>query len=122
MLINGHYLEVQELQFNFLSYEVVSGLSLLAPLMMIGSLSLIDINNYQAGGISNWIIWSQPVAFVLFVIAGFAETNRTPFDLLEHEAELVAGYATEYSGMRWGCFYWRICKPFYNFIFSFIIF
>lgn len=88
-----------------LSYEVVSGLALLAPLMMVGSLSLIDINNYQVGGLSDWLIWSQPLAFVLFVIAGFAETNRTPFDLLEHEAEIVAGYATEYSGMRWGMFF-----------------
>jgi len=88
-----------------LSYEVVSGLSLLAPLMLVGSLSLIDINNYQAGGISNWIIWTQPLAFFLFVIAGYAETNRTPFDLLEHEAEIIAGYATEYSGMRWGMFF-----------------
>jgi NADH-quinone oxidoreductase subunit H len=89
----------------FLSYEVVTGLSLLAPIMMVGSLSLIDFNNYQAGGIGNWIIWSQPVAFILFVISGFAETNRTPFDLLEHEAEIVSGYATEYSGMRWGMFF-----------------
>ncbi len=88
-----------------LSYEVVSGLALLAPLMLVGSLSLIDINNYQAGGISNWIIWSQPLAFFLFLIAGYAETNRTPFDLLEHEAEIIAGYATEYSGMRWGMFF-----------------
>lgn len=88
-----------------LSYEVVTGLSILAPLMMVGSLSLIDINNYQAGGFSNWLIWTQPVAFILFLIAGFAETNRTPFDLLEHEAEVVAGYATEYSGMRWGMFF-----------------
>ncbi len=88
-----------------LSYEVVTGLSILAPLMMIGSLSLIDINNYQAGGITNWLIWTQPVAFFLFLIAGFAETNRTPFDLLEHEAEVVSGYATEYSGMRWGMFF-----------------
>jgi NADH-quinone oxidoreductase subunit H len=88
-----------------LSYEVVSGLSLLAPLMMVGSLSLIDINNFQSGGFTDWIIWSQPLAFLLFTIAGFAETNRTPFDLLEHEAELVAGYATEYSGMRWGMFF-----------------
>ena len=88
-----------------LSYEVVTGLSVLAPLMMVGSLSLIDINNYQAGGVFNWLIWSQPLAFILFLIAGYAETNRTPFDLLEHEAEIVAGYATEYSGMRWGMFF-----------------
>jgi NADH-quinone oxidoreductase subunit H len=88
-----------------LSYEVVTGLSILAPLMLVGSLSLIDINNYQAGGITNWLIWTQPVAFLLFLIAGFAETNRTPFDLLEHEAEVIAGYATEYSGMRWGMFF-----------------
>jgi len=88
-----------------LSYEVVTGLSILAPLMMVGSLSLIDINNYQAGGVSNWIVWTQPLAFGLFLIAGYAETNRTPFDLLEHEAEIVAGYATEYSGMRWGMFF-----------------
>ncbi|MEA3513610.1 MAG: NADH-quinone oxidoreductase subunit NuoH [Campylobacterota bacterium] len=88
-----------------LSYEVVTGLSILAPLMLVGSLSLIDINNYQAGGISNWLIWTQPLAFFLFLIAGYAETNRTPFDLLEHEAEVVAGYATEYSGMRWGMFF-----------------
>ena len=88
-----------------LSYEVVSGLALLAPLMLVGSLSLIDLNDAQAGGLSDWMVWTQPLAFVLFVIAGFAETNRTPFDLLEHEAELVAGYATEYSGLRWGMFF-----------------
>lgn len=89
----------------FLSFEVVTGLSLLAPIMLIGSLSLIDINNYQAGGFGNWLIWTQPVAFVLFMISAFAETNRTPFDLLEHEAEVISGYATEYSGMRWGMFF-----------------
>ncbi len=89
----------------FLSYEVVTGLSLLAPIMIVGSLSLIDFNNYQAGGITNWIVWKQPLAFILFLIAGYAETNRTPFDLLEHEAEVVSGYATEYSGMRWGMFF-----------------
>ncbi|NOX16500.1 MAG: NADH-quinone oxidoreductase subunit NuoH [Epsilonproteobacteria bacterium] len=88
-----------------LSFEVVSGLSILAPLMMIGSLSLIDINDFQIGGITNWLVWKQPLAFVLFAIAGFAETNRTPFDLIEFEAEIVSGYATEYSGMRWGLFF-----------------
>ncbi len=87
-----------------LSYEVVTGLSILAPLMLVGSLSLIDINNYQ-GQEGVWMLVYQPVAFILFLIAGFAETNRTPFDLLEHEAEVVAGYATEYSGMRWGMFF-----------------
>jgi NADH-quinone oxidoreductase subunit H len=87
-----------------LSYEIITGLSLLAPIMLVGSLSLIDMNNYQATeGV--WMLVYQPVAFVLFLIAGFAETNRTPFDLLEHEAEVVAGYATEYSGMRWGMFF-----------------
>jgi len=89
----------------FLSYEVVTGLSILAPIMLVGSLSFVDFNDYQAGGIGSWLIWQQPVAFVLFLIAGFAETNRTPFDLLEHEAEVVSGYATEYSGMRWGMFF-----------------
>jgi len=89
----------------FLSYEVVTGLSILAPIMLVGSLSFVDFNNYQQGGVTNWLIWQQPVAFVLFLIAGFAETNRTPFDLLEHEAEVVSGYATEYSGMRWGMFF-----------------
>ncbi len=88
-----------------LSFEVVTGFSLLAPLMLIGSLSLIDINNYQAGGISNWLVWQQPVACLLFLMAAYAETNRTPFDLLEHEAEIVSGYCTEYSGLKWGLFF-----------------
>jgi len=88
-----------------LSFEVVSGLSILAPIMMMGTLSLIDMNDYQIGGVANWLIWKQPLAFVLFAIAGFAETNRTPFDLVEFEAEVVSGYATEYSGMRWGLFF-----------------
>ena len=88
-----------------LSFEVVSAISLLGPIMMIGSLSLIDINNFQAGGIFSWLIFSQPVAFILFMIAIFAETNRTPFDLIEFEAEIVSGYATEYSGLRWGMFF-----------------
>ncbi|WP_024954904.1 NADH-quinone oxidoreductase subunit NuoH [Sulfurospirillum arcachonense] len=88
-----------------LSFEVVSGLALLAPLMLIGSLSLIDINDFQNGGFSSWLVWQQPLAFLLFAIAGFAETNRTPFDLIEYEAEIVSGYATDYSGMRWGLFF-----------------
>jgi NADH-quinone oxidoreductase subunit H len=89
----------------FISYEVVTGLSLLAPLMMVGSFSLIDFNNYQAGGIGDWIIWSQPVAFVLFWIAAFAETGRTPFHLVANDHEIIDGFGTEYSGMRWGLFF-----------------
>lgn len=88
-----------------LSFEVVAGLSLLAPLMLIGSLSLININDYQMGGVSNWMIWQQPLAFILFVISAFAETNRAPFDFVEFEAEIVSGFATDYSGMRWGLFF-----------------
>ena len=87
----------------FLSYEVITGLSILAPIMIVGSLSFISFNNYQIE--NHWLILYQPVAFILFLIAGFAETNRTPFDLLEHEAEIISGYATEYSGMRWGMFF-----------------
>lgn len=88
-----------------LSFEVVSGLSVLAPIMIIGSLSLIDINDYQNDGVMSWLIWKQPLAFLLFAMAGFMETNRSPFDTIEFEAEVVSGYATEYSGMRWGLFF-----------------
>jgi len=92
----------------FLSYEVVTGLSILAPIMLVGSLSFVDFNTYQHEELGRWLVFHSPmtvVAFILFLIAGFAETNRTPFDLLEHEAEVVSGYATEYSGMRWGMFF-----------------
>ena len=89
----------------FISYEVVSGLAILAPLMMVGSLSLLDINDYQAGGITHWIAFSQPVAFILFWIAAFAETGRTPFHLIANDHELIDGFGTEYSGMRWGLFF-----------------
>jgi NADH-quinone oxidoreductase subunit H len=90
----------------FLSYEVITGLSILAPIMLVGSLSFVDFNNYQLQ--EGWLLFHSPmtvIAFILFLIAGFAETNRTPFDLLEHEAEVISGYATEYSGMRWGMFF-----------------
>jgi NADH-quinone oxidoreductase subunit H len=89
----------------FISYEVVSGLAVLAPIMMVGSLSLVDFNNYQADGIGSWIVWSQPVAFVLFWIAAFAETGRTPFHLIANDHEIIDGFGTEYSGMRWGLFF-----------------
>jgi NADH-quinone oxidoreductase subunit H len=89
----------------FISYEVITGLALLAPLMMVGSLSLVDINNFQKGGFGDWIMFSQPVAFVLFWIAAFAETGRTPFHLVANDHEIIDGFGTEYSGMRWGLFF-----------------
>ena len=89
----------------FISYEVITGLSILAPIMMVGSLSLIDFNEYQSGGITDWIVWSQPVAFILFWIAAFAETGRTPFHLIANDHEIIDGFGTEYSGMRWGLFF-----------------
>ena len=87
----------------FISYEVVTGLSILAPVMMVGSLSLVDFNNWQIE--NGWIVWYQPVAFVLFWIAAFAETGRTPFHLVANDHEIIEGFGTEYSGMRWGLFF-----------------
>jgi len=87
----------------FISYEVVTGLSILAPIMMVGSLSLIDFNDYQAQ--NGWIMFTQPVAFILFWIAAFAETGRTPFHLIANDHEIIDGFGTEYSGMRWGLFF-----------------
>jgi len=87
----------------FISYEVVTGLAALAPIMLVGSLSLIDFNNYQIE--NGWLVWSQPIAFILFWIAAFAETGRTPFHLIANDHEIIDGFGTEYSGMRWGLFF-----------------
>jgi len=87
----------------FISYEVVTGLSILAPIMLVGSLSLIDFNNYQID--NGWLAFTQPVAFILFWIAAFAETGRTPFHLIANDHEIIDGFGTEYSGMRWGLFF-----------------
>jgi NADH-quinone oxidoreductase subunit H len=84
------------------SYEVSLALSVLGIVLMAGSLSLVDIVAEQ--GSSWWYVVPQAVGFVVFLIAGTAETNRAPFDLPEADTELVAGYHTEYSGMRWGLF------------------
>jgi len=89
-----------------ISYEVAIGLSLLGVAMMAGSLSLVDIVEAQgSGGKGIWFIVPQFVGFLVFMIAGFAESARPPFDLPESDAELVAGYNTEYSGMRFGSFF-----------------
>jgi len=82
------------------SYEVAMGLSMIALLMMTGTLSLKEISMQQHGW--HWNVIYQPVGFLIFLICAFAETNRTPFDLAECESELIGGYHTEYSSMKMG--------------------
>ena len=84
------------------SYEVFMGLSLMGVVMLSGSFGLVDIVTYQEQ--HGWFVVSQFFGFVVFVIAGIAESHRLPFDLPEAEHELVAGFHTEYSGMKFGMF------------------
>ena len=86
-----------------LSYEAPLLFSLLGIIMLTGSLRLDDIVQMQAQ--NYWFIFMQPLAFIIFLIAAVAETNRTPFDLVEGESEIIAGPFTEYSGMRWALFF-----------------
>ena len=89
-----------------ISYEIPLALAVLAVVMMSNSLSTVDIVNQQTGaGILSWNIWRQPVGFVIFWICALAECERLPFDLPEAEEELVAGYQTEYAGMKFALFY-----------------
>jgi NADH-quinone oxidoreductase subunit H len=83
------------------TYEVFMGLSLMGVVILAGSFSLADIVEAQRGG---WFVVPQFVGFVIFLIAGLAEANRLPFDLAEAESELVAGFHSEYSGMKFGMF------------------
>jgi NADH-quinone oxidoreductase subunit H len=85
-----------------ISYEVAIGLSLLGVAMTAGSLSLVDIVEKQG---EMWFVVPQFVGFLIFLVAGFAESARPPFDLPEADAELVSGYNTEYGGMRFGSFF-----------------
>ncbi len=89
------------LSAQMVSYELALGLSVIGVLMMAGSLSLVKIVEAQK---SMWFIAYQPLGFFLFLTAAFAECARTPFDLIECENELVAGYQTEYSSMKYGVF------------------
>ena len=82
------------------SYEIAMGLSMIALLMMTGTLSLKEISAQQYG--FYWNAFYQPLSFLIFLICAFAETNRTPFDLAECESELIGGYHTEYSSMKMG--------------------
>ncbi len=102
-----------------ISYELAAGLSIVAVFMLSGTLSLRGIVDAQIvplgevvgalaflpDWIPNWYIFSQPLAFALFVVCGIAEVNRTPFDLPEAETELVSGFATEYSSMKYALFF-----------------
>ncbi|NLT04962.1 MAG: NADH-quinone oxidoreductase subunit NuoH [Solirubrobacterales bacterium] len=89
-----------------ISYEIAIGLSLLGVVLMAGSLSFVDIVEAQgSGGKGIWFFIPQIVGFLVFMVAGFAETARAPFDLPEADAEIVAGYNTEYGGMRFGSFF-----------------
>ena len=92
-----------------ISYELSYGLALASVLVIANSLSLTDIVNRQDGSwlgfIPRWLVFVQPIGFVVYMIAGIAETNRAPFDFPEAEQELVAGYHTEYSSMSFAMFF-----------------
>ena len=94
-----------------ISYEIAMGMSVVAVFLLVGELNLTQVVRYQAGPLPvvsflpNWIVFKQPIAFVIFLVAAFAETNRTPFDLPEAEQELAGGYNVEYSSMKFALFF-----------------
>ncbi len=90
------------------SYEVPLGLCVLIPVMLCGSMNLVTIADWQKGWFTNWLIFHDPFTFVVFWVyftCAMASVNRAPFDLAEAESELVAGFHTEYSGLRWSIFF-----------------
>ena len=88
-----------------ISYELAMGLAIVSIVLLAGSLRLNDIVANQQGYIFSWNVCKQPLAFLIFLIAVYAETNRLPFDLTECEQELVGGYHTEYSSMKFAMFF-----------------
>ncbi len=102
-----------------ISYEIPTALAIVVAAMITGSLNLQEVTKFQDGGILNWVVFGGPlplmqkllllpftlVTFLILFVAGIAEVNRTPFDLPEAESELVQGFNTEYSGMRFAMFY-----------------
>lgn len=97
------YLGAMRAAAQLISYEVSMGLALVGVIMATGSLSLVDIVHYQQE--HTWFALTQIVGFLIFVIASMAETNRAPFDLVEADSEIVAGYMTEYGGGGFASFY-----------------
>ncbi len=87
-----------------ISYELSLGLALIVPVMIAGSLSLVEISEAQGGLFINWFVFQNPLAAIILTLALVAEVNRAPFDLPEAEQELTAGYMTEYSGMKFALF------------------
>ena len=88
-----------------ISYELAMGLAIVSIVLLAGSLRLNDIIANQQGYFLSWNVFKQPIAFLIFLIAVYAETNRLPFDLTEAEQELVGGYHTEYSSMKFAMFF-----------------
>jgi NADH:ubiquinone oxidoreductase subunit H len=88
-----------------ISYEVPLALAVAGVIMLAGTMSLNSVVEQQAGTFFDWNLWKQPLGLVIFFIAAIAEANRTPLDMTEADQELVAGFATEYSGMRFGFFF-----------------
>jgi len=91
-----------------ISYELALGLALIGVILQSGTLDLYRIVELQSGhlGVTGWnLIWVQPLGFIIYLIAAIAETNRVPFDLPEAETELVAGFHTEYSAMKFALFF-----------------
>lgn len=89
-----------------ISYEIPLGMSVLGIALLGGTLNLQEIIRQQAeAGFTGWYVWTQPLACLIFFIAALAESNRLPFDLPEAEQELVGGYHTEYSALKWGLFF-----------------
>ena len=88
-----------------ISYEIPLTLSVVGVLILAGTMSLNQIVLHQSGSFLDWFAFKQPLGLLIFFIAATAEANRTPFDLTEADSEIVAGFATEYSGMRFGFFF-----------------
>jgi NADH-quinone oxidoreductase subunit H len=88
-----------------ISYEIAMGMSVIPLFLLVGDLNLSKVTEYQSHGLFSWLIFKQPLAFFIFLVSAFAEANRMPFDLPESEQELVGGYNTEYSSMKFALFF-----------------
>src|SRR5437867_9256075 len=88
-----------------ISYEIAMGMSTVAVLLLAGNVTLTDVVAKQSQSLFTWNVFPLSLAFFVFIVTAFAETNRLPFDLPEAEGELIAGYHTEYSAMKFSMFY-----------------